>query len=174
MNDTQKNKIPEIIIGIDPGTRITGYGIIKLSGNAYTAIDYGCITPPSSAKLSERYLILFEALDNLLRRFSPQALAVESQFVGINAQSALKLGQARGIAMIAAKRMGVQVYEYSPTSVKKAVGSGRASKQQVQELIQLLLKLPSLPRPYDAADALAIAICHAQASRYFSPSDKEI
>lgn len=165
---------PEIIIGIDPGTRITGYGIIGLNGNSYTAIDYGCIRPPPTAKLSERYLILFNALENLLSRYSPQAVAVEAQFLGKNVQSALKLGQARGIAMIVAKRMGLPVYEYSPTSVKKAVGSGKASKVQVQELVKMLLGLSVMPEPYDAADALAIALCHANASRYLQSVDREI
>lgn len=168
-----KNNRPKIIIGIDPGTRITGYGIIGLNGNTYTAIDYGCITPPYTAKLSERYLILFNALESLLNRYAPEVLAVEAQYVGKNVQSALKLGQARGIAMIVAKRMGIAVYEYSPTSVKKAVGSGRASKMQVQELVKMLLGLSVTPEPYDAADALAIALCHANAS-LFQPSDKEI
>lgn len=165
---------PEIIIGIDPGTRITGYGIIGLEGNAYKAIDYGCITPPPTAKLSERYLILFNALESLLQRYSPQVLAVESQFVGKNVQSALKLGQARGVAMIVAKRMGIGIYEYSPTSVKKAVGSGRASKIQVQELVKMLLGLPRIPEPYDAADALAVALCHANAANYLQISNWEI
>lgn len=165
---------PEIIIGIDPGTRITGYGIIGLNGNKYKAIDYGCITPPSTAKLTERYLILFNALENLLNRYAPNVLAVETQYVGKNVQSALKLGQARGIAMVVAKRMGISVYEYSPTSVKKAVGSGKASKVQVQELVKMVLGLSVIPEPYDAADALAIALCHANAASYFKISDWEI
>lgn len=170
----KKNELPDIIIGIDPGTRITGYGIIGLNGNKYSAIDYGCITPPPTAKLSERYLILYDALENLLQRYTPQVLAVEAQYVGKNVQSALKLGQARGVAIIVAKRMGMPIYEYSPTSVKKAVGSGKASKIQVQELVKMLLGLSVIPEPYDAADALAIALCHANAASYLQTSNREI
>lgn len=164
---------PETIIGVDPGTLVTGYGIIKLKGSSYVAVDYGCICPPPSAVLSERYLILFNALEAILERYQPQALAIETQFVGKNVQSALKLGQARGVAMIVAKRKGIAVYEYSPTSVKKAVGSGRASKEQVQELVKMLLGLQVLPEPFDAADALAIALCHSNAARYYQLSDWE-
>lgn len=174
MHAKKANTRPRIIIGIDPGTRVTGYGIIGLEGNGYKAMDYGCITPPPTAKLSERYLILFNALESLLQRYTPEVLAVETQFVGKNVQSALKLGQARGVAMIVAKRMGIPIYEYSPTSVKKAVGSGRASKIQVQELVKMLLGLPIMPEPYDAADALAIALCHANAANYLQISDWEI
>lgn len=167
-------KKPEIIIGIDPGTRVTGYGVIVMQGNSYAVADYGCIAPPPDLKLSERYLILFEALDGLLRLHGPQALAVESQYLGKNFQSVLKLGQARGIVMIVSKRNGIPVYEYSPTSVKKAVGAGRASKIQVQEQVKMLFGLTVVPEPYDAADALAIALCHANAAGYFQTSDREI
>jgi crossover junction endodeoxyribonuclease RuvC len=168
------NKVPEIIIGIDPGTRVTGYGIIRLQGSSYVALDYGCITPPVKAKLSDRYLIIFNALEIILERYKPEVLVVESQYVGKNVKSALTLGQARGTAIIAAKRRGMAVYEYSPTSVKKAVGSGRASKVQVQELVKMLLGLEVLPEPADAADALAVALCHSNTVRYGCSLDKEI
>ncbi|MBA3239392.1 MAG: crossover junction endodeoxyribonuclease RuvC [Parachlamydiaceae bacterium] len=169
-----KEKIPEIIIGIDPGTRVTGYGIIRLRGSSYVALDYGCIIPPVKAKLSDRYLIIFNALESILERYKPEALVVESQYVGKNVKSALTLGQARGTAIIAAKCKGIAVYEYSPTSVKKAVGSGRASKVQVQELVKMLLGLQVLPEPADAADALAVALCHSNTVRYGSSIDREI
>lgn len=164
----------KIIIGIDPGTRVTGYGVIALKGSSCVAIDYGCICPPPKAKLSDRYLIIFNALELLLKRYQPDALAVESQFFGVNAQSSLKLGQARGVAMVVAKRLGIAIYEYTPTSVKKAVGKGNASKHQVQELVKLLLGLPVIPEPFDAADALAVALCHSNAVRYSQFIDKEI
>lgn len=167
-------KHPEIIIGIDPGTRVTGYGIIRLQGNKYVAMDYGCIIPPVKAKLSDRYLIIFDALELILEQYKPEALVVEAQYVGKNVKSALTLGQARGMAIIAAKRKGIAVYEYSPTSVKKAVGSGRASKAQVQELVKMLLGLQVLPEPADAADALAVALCHSNAVRYSCAFDREI
>lgn len=163
-----------VIVGVDPGTHVTGYGVISLNGSSYQAVDYGCICPPSRLRLSERYLILFNALESILDRYQPSALAVEAQYVGKNVQSALKLGQARGMAIIAAKRRGIPVYEYSPTSVKKAVGTGKASKSQVQELVKMLLGLHVLPEPHDAADALAIALCHSNAERFCQSIDTEI
>ena len=151
-----------IIIGIDPGTQITGYGIIKLQQNVMIALDYGCIRPPKRDKLSNRYLILFNALEQLLDKYRPEALAVETQFVRKNAQSALKLGMARGVAILAAKRTGIPVYEYAPSKAKLAVaGNGAASKQQIQGMMKLLLNLSQIPEPEDAADALALAVCHA-------------
>ena len=156
-----------IIIGIDPGTQVTGYGVIEAEGSLCRAIDYGCIRPPASRKLTDRYLILFNALEELLEKYRPQALAVETQYVQKNVQSAIKLGMARGVAIIAAKRKGLAVFEYAPTKAKSAVvGNGRASKQQVQSMVKLLLNLAALPTPEDAADALALAICHAQSMRF--------
>ncbi len=164
-----------IIIGIDPGTRVTGYGIIKAIGNLYTAIDYGCIRPPESKKLSERYLIIATALGNILESYRPHALAVETQYVAKNVQSAIKLGMARGIAIVAAKQRQVAVYEYTPSRAKKAVaGRGNATKHQVQTMVQLLLSLQSIPEPDDAADALALAICHAHTLCYHDPDEMEI
>lgn len=155
-----------IIIGIDPGTQITGYGIIKVHGTGMQAIDYGCVRPPAKMKLSDRYLVLFNALEELLLKYEPAALAVETQYVHKNVQSAIKLGMARGMAIIAAKRRGLLVYEYAPTKAKMAVvGNGAASKQQVQGMVKLLLNLKEVPQPEDAADALALAICHANAQK---------
>lgn len=169
----KKKKAPEIIIGIDPGTRVTGYGIIRQQGSSYVALDYGCIAPPVKVKLSERYLIIFNALEIILERYKPEALVVEAQYIGKNVKSILTLGLARGMAIIAAKLKGIAVYEYSPTSVKKAIGTGRASKSQVQELVKMLLNLQVLP-PADAADALAVAICHSNSVRYSGSFDREI
>ena len=164
-----------VIIGIDPGTRVTGYGLILLDGNGYQALDYGCIRPPSEEKLSDRYLIIFNGIDELLLKYRPEALVVETQFVQKNIQSAIKLGMARGVAIVAAKRHGIAVFEYSPTKSKMAVvGNGRASKGQVQGMVQRLLHLPLPPSPEDAADALALAICHAQASHHVSFMRQEI
>lgn len=152
-----------VIIGIDPGTRITGYGIIALAGSSYQVLDYGCIRPPADWKLSDRYLAIYNGIEALLDKHSPQALVVETQFGGKNIQSVLKLGMARGVAIITAKKRGIPVYEYAPKKAKNAVvGNGSASKEQVQGMIQLLLKLPKPPIP-DAADALALCICHLQA-----------
>lgn len=171
----KKSDHSKIIIGIDPGTSITGYGIILVSGSSYQAIDYGCIRPPIHLKLSDRYLIIFNGLEELLEKHQPQALAVETQFVQRNVQSAIKLGMARGIALIAAKRKGIPVFEYTPMRAKRAVvGNGRASKSQVQGMVQRLLRLNEPPHPEDAADALSLAICHAQASNGLVGNKAEI
>lgn len=156
------NKDHFVVIGIDPGTRVTGYGIIAVNGNSCKAVDYGCIRPPVDAAAAERYFVIFEAVDQLLEKYAPEALAVETQFLYKNAQSALKLGMAKGVAMVAAARRGIPVFEYSPTKAKSAVvGNGRASKLQVQSMVKVLLNLAELPQPEDAADALALALCHS-------------
>lgn len=155
-----------IILGIDPGTRITGYGLIRLTAAGIEAIDYGCIRPPATLPLPRRYRIIFEAVEQLIVKFQPQAMAVETQFVLKNAQSAIKLGMARGMAVLAAARANIEVHEYAPKKAKQAVvGNGSASKLQVQKMIGALLKLPKAPEPEDAADALALAICHANTRR---------
>lgn len=160
MNQSDKE---EKILGIDPGTRISGYGLIASTGRSYSALDYGCIRPPAKLILSERYLIIFNAIEVLLAKFQPDAVVVETQYVNKNVQSAIKLGMARGVAIIAAKRHGIPVFEYVPTKAKLAVvGTGSASKAQVQGMVQRLLNLAEPPNPEDAADALALAICHAQ------------
>lgn len=153
-----------VILGIDPGTRITGYGVIAAENRP---LDFGCIKPPPNLPLEQRYKILFEGMEELISRYQPTAIAVESQFVLKNAQSAIKLGMAKGMVLLAAARKGIPVYEYPPKKAKLAVvGNGGASKSQVQKMIQALLKLPQLPEPEDAADALALAICCAHQLRY--------
>lgn len=151
-----------IILGIDPGTRVSGYGIIEVRGSSNLLLDYGCIRPPSDYELFDRYLALFESVEGLIEKYSPEAVVVETQYVNKNVQSALKVGMARGAVVIAARKNGIDMFEYSPSTAKKAVvGSGGASKQQVQGMIKMLLNLSQHP-PEDAADALALAICHAQ------------
>jgi len=153
-----------IVLGIDPGTRITGYGLVCKKESSLLPIDYGCIRPPANLPLAERYRILFESLETLMDKHRPDALSVESQFVLHNAQSVLKLGMAKGMAILAAARRSVPVFEYPPSKAKLAIsGTGRASKWQVQKMIQSLLGLTLPPEPEDAADALALAICHIQA-----------
>ena len=156
-----------IILGIDPGTRITGYGIIKVNHPQIEPIDFGCIRPPVNLELPARYLALFNAIEELLDRYAPNAVAVETQFVYKNVQSAMKLGMARGVVLIAAARRGIPIFEYAPKKAKLAVvGNGSASKEQVQRMIQLLLRLPMLPEPEDAADALALAVAHANSIQF--------
>ncbi len=152
-----------IILGIDPGTTITGYGVLAREGNAYEALDFGSIKPPAKALLSTRYLIIFDSLLELIDTFKPTEMAIETQYVKHNIQSAIKLGMARGSALLAAKKKGLSVYGYAPSRAKLAVvGTGSASKQQVQGMVQRLLNLSLSVFPEDAADALALAICHAQ------------
>ncbi|HSX11724.1 MAG TPA: crossover junction endodeoxyribonuclease RuvC [Chlamydiales bacterium] len=147
------------ILGIDPGTRITGYGVIDAETRP---LDFGCIRPPPKLILADRYKILFDSVEALIALHDPSAIAVESQFVLKNAQSAIKLGMAKGMVYLAAARKGIPVYEFAPKQAKLAVvGHGGASKFQVQKMIQALLRLPQPPEPEDAADALALAICCA-------------
>ena len=158
----KKVKKKHIILGIDPGTRKTGYGIIETDLYTFHPHDYGCICPPPKLPLHERYCIIHEGIEHLLDTFPIEAVSVESQFVSKNAQSALKLGMAKGVAILAATKRKIPIYEYAPRKAKLAVvGSGNATKEQVQRMIQTLLQLAAPPHPEDAADALALAICHA-------------
>lgn len=151
-----------IILGVDPGTRVTGYALISVVDNKYKVIDFGCIRPPPTLDLPKRYLIIFNAMESLIKKYHPRFLAVETQFVGRNPQSAIKLGMARGSIILAAEKNGVTVHEYSPRKAKLSIaGNGSASKFQVQRRVQMLLSLSQMPEPEDAADALAIAVCHA-------------
>lgn len=155
----QKNEY--IILGIDPGTVITGYGIIRYSAHEKHVLDYGCIRPPAKAPLSQRYLILFQSLQNLVHTFCPHHISVETQFIQKNVNSAIKLGMARAMAILAGTMQQIPIFEYAPRKAKAAVvGTGAASKYQVQKMIQIHLHLPELPQPEDAADALALALCH--------------
>lgn len=156
-----------MILGVDPGTFITGYGIIRKTLGIWKAIDYGCIKPPREMKLSDRYLAIHEGIDHLISAHQPEVLVVETQYVHKNMQSAIKLGMARGVVLLTAKRRGVKVVEYAPARAKKAiVGTGGATKKQVQSMLQKLLDLEVVPEPEDASDALALAVCHAHASCY--------
>lgn len=164
-----------LILGIDPGTRITGYGLIKVQDSGFVAIDYGCIKPNASMKLTDRYLFIYNGIEELIQKYRPEALVVETQFVKKNPQSAIKLGMARGIIILAAKKHGISVFEYAPTKAKLAVtGNGRSGKFEVQRMVQLLLQLPKIPTPEDAADALSIAICHANSLKFKTLISMEI
>ena len=156
------NQKKYLILGIDPGTRITGYGVIKTDLRSFEAIDFGCIRPSQKLSLHQRYKEIYEGVYHLLERYPIEAVAIESQFVSRNVQSALKLGMAKGVALLAATMREIPIFEYAPRKAKMAVvGNGAASKGQVQRMIQTLLNLDSLPTPEDAADALSLAIAHA-------------
>ncbi|MBS0654572.1 MAG: crossover junction endodeoxyribonuclease RuvC [Verrucomicrobia bacterium] len=173
MTNQQQNR--KIIIGIDPGTRVTGYGVISITGRDFMPLDFGCIRPPATLPLGERYAIIFNGLQKLLESYNPLEMAIETPFVHKNAQSAMKLGIAMGCALIVGKLKGLKVFGYSPREVKCAiVGTGKASKEQVQRSITNYLSLKSPPTPQDAADALAIAICHANSHSLLIPTKKEL
>ncbi len=152
-----------IVLGIDPGTAILGYGVVAMEGEALEAVDFGVLTTPASLPLTSRLLLLFEGLTQIMDRVQPTEVAVEQLFFSRNVQSAFSVGQARGVALLAAARRGLAVSEYTPQQVKQAVaGYGKATKIQVQSMVQVMLALQQMPQPDDAADALAIAICHAR------------
>lgn len=149
------------IIGVDPGSDTTGYGVIDSDGRHYVLVEYAGIRGPKHLNFAERLLAISRKLEEVIERLSPQACAVEDTFYAVNVKSALKLGQARGAVLVAAARAGVEVFEYSPLEIKSAlVGYGRAEKQQVQEMVRSLLGMKHVPEPLDASDALAVAICH--------------
>jgi crossover junction endodeoxyribonuclease RuvC len=155
-----------IVMGVDPGTAMTGYGVIALDGNRLRAVDYGCLETIPDRPLSERLLLIHEAVDDLLSTHRPGWIGVERLYFGRNVQTAFAVGQARGVVLLAAAQRGVPVLEYGPHEVKIAVtGYGRAPKDQVQRMVQVVLGLDTLPRPDDAADALAVAICLAHGHR---------
>jgi crossover junction endodeoxyribonuclease RuvC len=155
-----------IVIGVDPGTIRTGYGVLRRDGNRITRLASGTIFLDDSVEVEDRLVPLEAALDQLLTTYGPDEAAVESLFFSKNALSALKLGHARGVIVLALRRRGIPVASYPPALVKRSiVGGGRAAKGQVQRVVQLILKLPELPAE-DEADALAIALCHANAPRH--------
>lgn len=151
-----------ILMGIDPGTLITGYGIIQFKNGKVKILKSDAIVCKSRAKLSDRLGLIFKTLDKLIKKYHPDEIAIETAFYGKNAQSALKLGHARGIVMLAGFLNSVPMSEYSPREVKKAVtGNGAASKLQVMKMVKNILSLKSLPKYYDTTDALAVALCHS-------------
>lgn len=152
-----------IILGIDPGFAITGYGVVDYSGNKFKMLDYGVITSEVNQDFCDRLVILNENLESLIARYQPNAVAVEELFFSKNTKTAIKVGHGRGVALLTAKKLGCDVFEYTPLQVKQAItGYGRAEKTQIQMMVKILLNLAEIPKPDDAADALAIAMCHGQ------------
>lgn len=151
------------ILGIDPGIALLGFGIIEyLPGGRFKPIDYGCITTEAGTPLPERLLRVYEGISILIDAFKPDAVAMEELFFNKNVKTALLVGHARGAALVAAAAKTNQLFEYTPLQVKQAVvGYGRADKHQVQTMVTQILGLKEIPKPDDAADALAVAICHA-------------
>ena len=152
------------VIGIDPGTAACGFGIVHESEGRLRAIDHGWWRTPARERPGRRLKTIFDAVVALVEAHRPDAVAIEESFVGVDARTALSVGQARGAVMVAAESAGVECAEYPPARVKHAVcGYGRADKQQVQRMVRTILALPAEPTPTHAADALAVAICHALA-----------
>jgi crossover junction endodeoxyribonuclease RuvC len=152
------------VFGIDPGSDRTGYGCVETDGSRHRLLTCGAIAAPRSATFPEKLLLIHSRLSALLGECRPDSVAIESLFHAANVRSALKLGHARGVAMLAAVEAGVTVFEYTPAEIKRAVvGYGRAEKPQVQQMIKLLLGLADVPTPHDASDALAVALCHVHA-----------
>lgn len=154
-----------IIMGVDPGFAITGYGVLDYTGNKFQLIDVGAITTGAELELADRLLVISDDLDMLIAKYKPDAMAVEELFFNTNVKTAIKVGHGRGVALLSAARAGVKIYEYTPLQVKQSVvGYGRAKKDQVQQMVKIILNLEKIPKPDDAADALAVAICHAHSS----------
>lgn len=151
-----------VILGLDPGSGLMGYGVVELQAGKFRPVDFGAVSTPAGWPLARRLLLLYQELCGIIARTDPQCVAVESLFFNVNARTALAVGQARGVALLSCAQSNREVFEYTPQQVKQGVvGYGRADKRQVQEMVRLLLKLDKIPRPDDAADALAVAICHA-------------
>ncbi len=151
-----------IILGVDPGTICTGFGIIKYENNEAVHLHGGTILLPAVKELSPRLEVIYDSLDSLIKKYKPDEFAIETAFYGKNVQSALKIGYARGVSLLAAIHNNVPAVEYAPKEIKKAVvGKGAASKQQVQFMIKAILNLPDTKMKFDESDALAVAVCHS-------------
>ncbi len=156
-----------IILGVDPGTAITGYGLIASDGDQLDMIACGAITTPASWQMPRRLQQIYRELTALIAQHQPTDAVVEKLFFSKNVRTALSVGQARGVALLAIAQANIQPHEYTPTEIKQAVvGYGRADKPQVQQMVRMLLQLDHVPQPDDAADALAVAICHAHRARF--------
>ena len=152
------------VLGIDPGTAACGYGIVQGSDGRLRAVASGCWRTSAREPLDARLLTIFEGVRELIAAHEPDAVALEESYVGADARIALSVGQARGAVLVAAANAGVACREYAPASVNQAIcGYGRADKEQMQRMVRMILGLPELPKPHHAADALAVAICHALA-----------
>ena len=172
------------VLGIDPGSETTGWGVVEGDARRYRLVDFGTVKAPARASFASRLLKISDGVDAVIKRFRPDACSVEQAFYAVNVQTAIKLGQVRGVILVAAERAGVEIAEYAPRLIKQTVvGYGGAEKQQVQEMVRVLLAMKEIPQPHDAADALAIAITHlhhtspagraAQSSK-LSPARKQL
>lgn len=151
-----------IILGIDPGLAIVGYGVIDYTPPTFTTIAYGAITTPAHTKVQDRLNLIYDGMTALIEKYHPAEMAIEELFFTNNITTGIAVAEARGVALLAARKKGIGIYEYTPLQVKQSVvGYGKAEKKQVQMMVKTILKLDKMPKLDDTADALAIAICHA-------------
>ncbi len=149
------------VLGIDPGSQTTGWGVVEGDGRKYSLVEFGAIRASSSLSFPARLLRMCTGIEEIIEKHRPDACALEDAFLASNVKVSMKLGQVRGVVLLVAERAALDIHEYSPRLVKQSVvGYGNAEKHQVQEMVRLLLSLRSVPAPHDAADALAVAICH--------------
>ena len=154
-----------IILGIDPGYAIVGYGVVAYNSSRFSVVEYGAVTTEAGLPFTSRLLQIFDELCKIIERVHPDALSIEKLFFNTNTTTAIDVAQARGVILLAAKKHNIPVYEYTPLQVKSAVtGYGRAEKKQVMDMVKNLLRLEKIPKPDDTADALAIAVCHAHSA----------
>lgn len=155
-----------IVLGIDPGIAIVGFGLLEKQGNRLKPIQYGSIVTEAGLRTETRLKQIYDATSHLIEKYKPNVMAIEKLFFNRNVTTAFTVGQARGVMLLAAEEAGIAVSEYTPLQVKQAVvGYGQAEKHQVQEMVKMLLNLKEKPKPDDVADALAIAICHAHSAQ---------
>lgn len=161
------------ILGIDPGFAIVGCGIVDYSGNRFSVVDYRAVTTKAGEKLENRLKTIYDRLCELIDLFKPDCVSIEELFFNTNAKTAIQVGQARGVILLAAINKGLKVYEYTPLQVKQSVvGYGRAEKIQVQQMVKSILNLKEIPKPDDVADGLALAVCHAHSYKIGALKEK--
>ena len=155
-----------IIIGIDPGYAIVGIGVVEYVGNKFRTLEYNAITTPAGMATTERLKKIYQEMNMYLDKYNPDAVAIEDLFFNSNQKTAINVAQARGVLLVAVSNRNIPICEYTPLQVKQSVtGYGRADKKQIQTMVKMLLGLNAIPKPDDAADALAIAICHAHSNK---------
>ncbi len=162
-----KDRYSMRILGIDPGLALVGYGIVDVNNYNSKMVDYGVIVTDATDSLPARLECIYEVLDGLIKEYKPEEVAIEELFFNKNVKTAITVGHARGVEILACKNNGLEIYEYTPLQIKQAItGYGRADKRQIQEMVKVLLKLDKIPKPDDAADALAVAITHGSVLQY--------
>lgn len=155
-----------IILGIDPGYAIVGVGVVEYVGNKFRTLEYNAITTPAGMPTVERLQKIYQEMNMYIDKYNPDAMAIEELFFNSNQKTAINVAQARGVLLVAAANRGIPINEYTPLQVKQSVtGYGRADKKQIQQMVKMMLGLNVIPKPDDAADALAIAICHAHSNK---------